>query len=174
MTPIVVGFAGKIGSGKSTLSKELARIQGWPWVSFGNYVRLLARSRGLNEDRAVLQGLGESLVQNHCAEFCRSVLESGNWTSNRPIILDGIRHIEVVRELKRTVAPLRFVLVYLRIDDQNRQTRLNQRSVENLHEIDVHPMEVQVSQSLSKVADLILSGVDPLQDNIDKIIAYVK
>ena len=45
--PLVLAFAGRIASGKSTFSMGLAQVLGWPRVSFGDYVRQVARHSGL-------------------------------------------------------------------------------------------------------------------------------
>ena len=45
MKPVVLAFAGGIASGKSTLSSGVSRALGWPRVSFGDYVRRVARER---------------------------------------------------------------------------------------------------------------------------------
>ena len=49
LEPLVIGFAGRIGSGKSTLSSEVAERLGWRRASFGDYLRTVAKSSGLDE-----------------------------------------------------------------------------------------------------------------------------
>jgi dephospho-CoA kinase len=46
--PVVLTFAGRIASGKSTLSRQIAVTLGWPWASFGDYVRAEATRRGFD------------------------------------------------------------------------------------------------------------------------------
>lgn len=59
---IVVGFSGRIKSGKTTLSARVAELMGWPYTSFGDYVRKVARLRRRPELREILQEIGQELV----------------------------------------------------------------------------------------------------------------
>jgi dephospho-CoA kinase len=54
MNPAVVGFSGRIASGKSAISKALAADIGCRRVSFGDYVRKVAAERGLAPTREAL------------------------------------------------------------------------------------------------------------------------
>lgn len=45
MKPMVLGLAGRKGSGKSTLGKAIAEELGWPYASFGTCVRSVAAQR---------------------------------------------------------------------------------------------------------------------------------
>jgi dephospho-CoA kinase len=76
MKPIVVGFAGSIASGKSTLSIEVASSLEWQRVSFGDYVRTVAQSQGLGDSREMLQAVGASLINQGMEQFCKAVLYS--------------------------------------------------------------------------------------------------
>lgn len=48
---VVLGLVGAFKSGKTTLASELATRLGWPKVSFGEFVRAEARSRGMDDVR---------------------------------------------------------------------------------------------------------------------------
>src|SRR3982751_2032964 len=72
---IVVSFAGRIGSGKSSVSNVLAEALGWPRAGFGDYLRDELRRRGGDmASRQALQDLGQSFVEVDPEAFCRSVL----------------------------------------------------------------------------------------------------
>lgn len=79
MSDCVVGFAGKMGSGKTTISSLTAQTLGWARVGFGDYVRSVARQRGLDASRGTLQALGESLLADGSEGFCRDVLAQTDW-----------------------------------------------------------------------------------------------
>jgi cytidylate kinase len=60
--PMIIGIAGPIASGKSTLARGLAQVFSLKLIGFGEYVRHEAQARGLDvADRRVLQDLGQSL-----------------------------------------------------------------------------------------------------------------
>ena len=56
----IVGIAGAIASGKSELSRTLARELNAERVSFGDFVRREAEARGVQSTRENLQQLGSS------------------------------------------------------------------------------------------------------------------
>ena len=92
----VVAFAGAIGSGKTALSKRVAELLHWPFVSFGDYIREVARQNGQDQkDRSVLQKLGQSLVMTDVDRFVSAVLDSVDWRKEGNLIVDGLRHVEV-------------------------------------------------------------------------------
>src|SRR3569833_1687057 len=89
----VIGISGKIGSGKTTLAEFTAQRFQVPYVSFGNYVRHVAKERGIVENRENLQNLGQDLINEDIDQFCRKVLYFDGWDGKSSLILDGIRHV---------------------------------------------------------------------------------
>jgi dephospho-CoA kinase len=81
----VIGLAGQIAAGKTTIATRLAARLGIPRVSFGDEVRRVAAERGLPADRAVLQDLGEELIAAGWDSFCRAVLAQGAWQPGQPL-----------------------------------------------------------------------------------------
>src|SRR5437764_382109 len=116
----VLAVSGKIASGKSTLASTFANEVGWPYVSFGDYVRQIARQRGLEDTREVLQEIGDELIRQNLEGFCRSVLAQADWKPGQPLVIDGVRHFEVDDLLRRMVGPSKYVLTYVSVDDQTR------------------------------------------------------
>jgi transcriptional regulator with XRE-family HTH domain/dephospho-CoA kinase len=176
LEPLVVGFAGRIGSGKSTLSVEVARVLGWPRASFGDYLRTLARSSGLDESREVLQELGESLIEQGAEEFCRAVLTHYGWSAGEPLIIDGIRHVEVIRALRKLVAPLEVRVIFLDVDEKKRLERLQKfdETISNkLATVESHPTEHQVRETLPEQADLRLPGDRPIPELVATVVNWI-
>lgn len=158
---VVVAFSGRIGSGKSTVSSEVARRLGWRRASFGDYLRTLAKSSGLDESREVLQDLGASLIEKGVEDFCRAVLTHYGWNAGEPLIIDGVRHAQVVESLRKLVAPLELRLVFLDVEDSKRIERLkhqDERMPENLSRVEEDTTEDQVKDLLPDLADLRLSN----------------
>jgi transcriptional regulator with XRE-family HTH domain/dephospho-CoA kinase len=173
---LVVGFAGRIGSGKSTVSTEVAKVLGWPRASFGDYVRTFARNAGLDESREVLQGLGEELIERGVDDFCKAVLANSGWNAGEPLVIDGIRHAEVIESLRRLVAPLEMRVVYLDVSDQKRLENLREREEvvpAKLKLMETHPTEEQVKELLPDLADLRLSGDRPVPELVTTVVKWI-
>jgi transcriptional regulator with XRE-family HTH domain/dephospho-CoA kinase len=176
LEPLVLGFAGKIGSGKSTISAEVARALGWPRASFGDYLRTVAKSNGFGESREVLQELGASLVEKGAEEFCRAVLAHYQWNAGEPLVVDGIRHTEVVEALRRLVAPLELRLIFLDVDDTTRRDRLRQIDEDTPTKrqlVEAHRTEEQVNERLPALADLRLPGNQPVAQLVSTVVNWV-
>src|SRR5437667_11684940 len=94
---LAVAFSGKLGSGKTTVSSSLAEALKWPRTSFGDYVREILRSRGLEQTRDNLQRFGTQLLNDDPRAFCRSVLLSCGWTPGDNLIIDGLRHLRTIQ-----------------------------------------------------------------------------
>jgi len=171
---ILIAFAGAIGSGKSTISSALAEALSLSRVSFGDYIRSVAKQRKLTQDRETLQLIGSELIEKGWEPFCRAVLSQVSWKKGDSIVIDGIRHIEAIEAISRIAAPSRFVLVYIFIAENERQIRLEREGVKNMEKqvkIEGHSTEVQV-KLLKNKADIILDGTQPTSEIVKKIIAF--
>ena len=124
LEPLVLVFSGQIGSGKSRISTEVAKTLAWSYASFGDYIRSIAHSRGLDDRREVLQDLGAALVKKGAEDFCRSLLAHYKWRSGEPLVIDGLRHREVADALRRLVAPLEIKIVLLEVEEKVHRARL--------------------------------------------------
>lgn len=163
----VVGIAGQIGSGKTSLAMELSKHLNWKLISFGSFVRSEANRRGMNLDRLALQQLGEGLIAELGPdEFVRQVLYSNKIYSN--MVIDGIRHGEIWQAIQ-SIAP-RGILVYLDIPEEVRMARLQQRDnldAESIKLAMLHPMEKNI-YLLRQFSDHVL-----LDDSIEAMVAQV-
>jgi len=176
LEPLVLVFCGQIGSGKSTLSSEVAKALGWSYASFGGYIRSVAHSQGLDETREVLQELGAALVKTNVEDFCRSLLVHYNWRSAEPLVIDGLRHKEVADALSRVVAPLEIRVVLLEVDESTRKARLSKekrRDLDMFETVDKHSTEAQVKTELPRIAHLRLAGDRPIQDLVNDVVTWV-
>jgi len=176
LEPLVVGFAGRIGSGKSTISVEVAKTLGWPRASFGDYVRTIARNAGLDESREVLQEIGSSLIERGVDDFCRAVLAQSGWNAGEPLVIDGIRHAEVITALRKLVAPLEMRVVFLDMKDEKRLDNLRKReqaAPENLELVEAHATEEQVKNVLPELADLRLPGDRPVEELVSTVVTWI-
>jgi hypothetical protein len=144
-------------------------------ASFGDYVRAVAGDRGLEPHRDNLQAVGLELIESGWEPFCRAVLAHSTWQPGQSLVVDGVRHVEAVRQLRSLVAPSTVVLVYLRIDEELRRGRLSSREGQSgaageTH--DTHPTEDEVKTALPRLADLVLDGARPVDQLVDEIIDF--
>jgi dephospho-CoA kinase len=159
--PVVIGFSGRIASGKSAISKALAADMGCRRVSFGDYVRKVAAERGLAPSREVLQSLGEELEAADVNRFCRAVIDLAEWQSGSSLVIDGIRHVQVLESLRRLVEPTPLILVFVEADDSLRISRLAERGEGEdgrLGSVESHSTEQDVIEGLPQLADIRLSA----------------
>jgi len=164
MEPLIIAIGGRIGSGKTTLSLSLSSELGFKYVSFGDYVRRIATKRGVDPtSREELQLIGESLIRNGEKDFCNSVLKSVEWTSGESLVIEGIRHKRILKEIRKLAFPTRVIFIFLQVPEDVRKRRIESRSRESLDEIGVleqHSTEKQVNHDLSLYADFILQNED--------------
>jgi dephospho-CoA kinase len=176
MKPIVLGFAGSIASGKSTLSIAVASALGWQRVSFGDYVRTVAQNHGLGDSREVLQAVGASLINLGREQFCKAILAQSNWKPGQPLIVDGIRHAEIVPTMRQIVAPWDFRLVYLVVNESIREARLLERGLtdrQQWQQLEAHSTESHVQTVLPEMADLTVDSTQKIEDLVLEIVTWV-
>jgi adenylate kinase family enzyme len=168
----IIGIAGQIGSGKTSLALELCKRLNAQKVSFGDFVRSEALRRNTIPTRLALQELGETLIAELGPYgFVQRVLNS---TDIRPImILDGIRHIEIWQAI-RSFAP-RSILIYLDIEEATRLDRLKGR--DNLNDGSIkramfHTMEENIPR-LKSLADIVLIE-SPLEEMASQALSRIE
>lgn len=177
MKSLVLGFSGKIGTGKTAVSECVAQQLGFPRVSFGNSVRSIAQRRGLENSRETLQDIGESLVENDCRQFCWSVLNQVDWIPGQNLVVDGIRHVKVLNEIRKIVLPSELSLIYIQVNEAIRFSRLKNRpsdDLDHLAQIGKHSTEEHVKKLLLERADLVVNGNHELNRIIEVILKWVR
>jgi dephospho-CoA kinase len=175
MAGMVLAFSGGLGSGKSDLTKALAERLRWPRVGFGDYVRKYAVEVGRDAtDRAVLQQLGQALVLTDREGFITNVLKQNPTDEN--LIVDGVRHVEILLELKRQVYPRALKLIHLNTDNGTRQERLIKRDhVERrvVARYDSDITEAQIARILPQYADFVIDGSLPTSILVEQVVSYI-
>ena len=172
---LIVTFAGGRGSGKSTLSAELSRRLGYARVSFGDYVRGEAHRRGLTSRDEVLQSIGEELVSAGPTTFARNVLSTVVWDANGVLLVDGVRHKEILEAIRSIAAPTPVKLVFVNVDKEQRKERLSVRGDDGrqFDKLEAASTEVQVAGVLPKLADLVVDGSMPVTDSISTLVRAI-
>jgi dephospho-CoA kinase len=149
----VLAFSGLPGSGKTTISKALAADIGWKYLSFGEYVaRLAGVSPSDGSSRTVLQDIGQDSVRRSPASFVRGFLANLPPSGEQRLVLDGLRHREVLAEIRTQTGATWVAVIYVSAGPKVRLARLGERSGPSP---DDHPVEGQVRE-LEGVANLVV------------------
>ena len=175
LEPQVIAFSGKRASGKSIVSSEVAKALNWKKASFGEYLRATARHEGVSDSTENLQELGASLVKEP-DRFCREVLSYCGWQSGEPLIVEGVRHKEIMDSLRKLVAPLEARLIFLEVDESERQRRLEAReesSEQRTKAVEEHSTEKQVKDVLPAEADLNIGTREEPKVLVQKILEWI-
>lgn len=156
---MIVGIAGSIASGKSTFGRALAKQCSANFVSFGDYVRYAACARGIDiSDRAAVQELGQSLVAADARSFVLSVFAWANVAEQAHVVLDGVRHESVWKEILTFASEHGEAakLIFLDVAEEERQRRLVARGLsrEEAEGQDLHASESDVQFRLRAKADI--------------------
>ncbi len=156
---MILLVAGQVASGKSTYARELSSRLSWPVFAFGSYVAECAARIGLDPtDRSSLQDVGYCLAKRP-DRFCRSFLD---WTT-RPsnFIVDGLRHMGILEELRRQVGSTNLALVFVDTPEDVAQARHLDRSrdVGELEAVRAHVVEAGIT-ALRTEARWIVDGLN--------------
>ncbi|MBE9111942.1 nucleoside monophosphate kinase [Nodosilinea sp. LEGE 07298] len=177
MKPAILTFSGPIASGKSTISNKLAQTLHWSRVSFGDYVRSVADARQISKTREVLQAIGTELVTSDVEGFCKAALQQVNWQHGQPLVIDGVRHIEVLETLQKLVAPMKLHLIFITIDDSIQASRLIERGSNELlalQALELDVTEQQVGTYLKNIADFVVNGSRSVEEAAQDITDWLQ
>lgn len=164
---LIVCFAGKIGSGKTSITEALSECLGWTRVGFGDYVRAeLARRGGNPENRLELQDLGQDLVDSDVVALCRSVLTPQVLVPGGALLVDGIRHAAVYQAITELIRPSRACLVFLQTADEVRMTRAHARGESDFLSAEVHRAEAELDGTLPAMADVVIDASGSFQQTL--------
>jgi dephospho-CoA kinase len=168
MVTTIVAISGAIGSGKTSVAYALKdSIPGADVRSFGNVVREVAEERGRGSARSALQETGEELIKQGWPAFVDKVLDPE--PTSDVLVVDGIRHLGAVDELRRRWSDARFVLVYIKPSTATIDKRLSDRGEDSRSR--AHPVESELPEVLER-ANLVLVD-DNLAYNVGKVLSAV-
>jgi adenylate kinase family enzyme len=152
---LLLCFSGQIGSGKSSVSAEVAAKLGWSRTGFGDYLRAeILRRGGDTGGREALQDLGKYRVDENCEAFCRDVLAFGGFRPGQNFVIDGIRHVSVFDTLAVQGLPSRARLLFLGAQETIRVARVMTRA--DAHDFEraaKHSVEAELANAVPKRAD---------------------
>lgn len=171
----IVAFSGGVESGKTTISRMVAQTLNWPWASFGDLIRREAQERGQDApSRQLLEDLGQALVDSDVEGFVNKFLRMSGWQASGQLIVDGLRHVEVLQSLRQTVAPVPVIVVVIEADINLRRSRLARSGRdEDLTAIDTHPAECQTFTKLPKYAEFTIDATKELEISVHDVAAWI-
>lgn len=175
--PEIIALAGGIGSGKSTVAHAVADHLGCSIASFGDYVRSVLKAGGHRPSREKLQRTSEELIRSLGWQgLTRNVLAAVQWNRSQSLVVDGIRHPDVIMALKVATAPVPVSLVYLDVSPQVRATRVAARdnvSSCELAEFDRHPTEIAVATHVKALADVVVNADGTAEETIAAVVRAI-
>lgn len=158
----VVCLAGGMGAGKSTLARKLAeRFPGSIVRTFGDVVRQRAAEEGRSRDRESLQEVGLRLIAEGWERFVGRLLEGLEPEKGGLLIIEGIRHVEAVEEIRRRFPRTPVRTVFLQLDLTTRDARLMER--DGAAGDGEHEVEAEVGR-VEQVADLSVDASRPVDE----------
>jgi cytidylate kinase len=168
---LTIAIAGAPGAGKSTLASELAAKLNGIVSSFGDYVRYLAAEAGESTERANLQRIGQHRVEADAEGFVSSFLEWASPTAERPLIIDGVRHLIVDRALRTWAesAKTDYLLILLTASDKARAERRYGGNEADMQSSEDHPVERETSTKLPAAADIVIDAKGELRETLERI-----
>ena len=164
---LAVAVCGPIGSGKSTATTFVAHRFGLKTVSFGQYIRHLARLQQLPTDRANLQKLGQCVLTSKRPKgLLQDALAYFQIEDHDSVVFDGVRHLEVLVEIRRFARTT--IAVYLDVDQGERFRRHRSRessglSLRDHEDFDAHLVE-SGSSRLIHGCDFVLDAARTAED----------
>lgn len=175
---VVIILSGAIGSRRAELAEKLQDRLHWPRVKFSDYIKQRIQADGDDpEDRALLQEYGQRLVQNHLTGFVEGVLAMApGWEVDGNLIVDGLRHVEVLLKLRELIDGPNVLYVHVKPDPLKREPAAQARG---LHEQDMYRYdralsEAQMNRILPAYADLEIDGSLGFGLNIQDIERHLK
>jgi dephospho-CoA kinase len=171
--PVLVAVAGPMGVGKSTTCQALADRLGWPSVSFGDFVRAEVTRRGISETRDELQHLGQELARSP-EVLVAGVIRGAGPHPGRGLVVDGVRHMAVVRALRETSGH-RVALFFLDAPRSVRLERWAQRgkSLDEYERAERHPVEAELPQ-VRAAADWVVEATPSTGAVVEAMLALLE
>ena len=169
----IIAFSGLPQTGKTTLARLLSRELHCKLVGFGDFVRQEARRRGIeNATRRDLQDLGQALVSEDVLGFCRHVLETVSFSPGEQIVLDGVRHKDVLESMARLSPGQPIILIYLAASVETRKARTPRNT--DLMAVDSHKVESHIENELRVLADLVIDTEGDVDESFRRLISWIR
>lgn len=171
---ISIIIIGRICSGKTTYSKEIAKFLNTEVKSFSAFLKHYCEMNGIQANRENLQNIGEELINTQPRVFLENVINFEKGTSEI-VIFEGVRHKIILDEINNLSE--KTIPIFICADGKTRFNRYINRdkkddvkiSFDQFIAIDNHPVEMEI-ESLKSKCILIVDSVNlPINLTIEKI-----
>lgn len=156
--PVFVGFAGRMGSGKTSAATYLAQKHGFQYRRYSETLKKLSSQEDM--EKIDLQRLGWAVMSGgRQAELNRRLIAEID--ASKSAAIDGLRHRTDFDSLLLAFADA-FQMIYLDADAQCRFERLRPRfaNFEEFSAADNHPVEEQID-ALRPRANVVIANEGP-------------
>lgn len=161
-------FSGKIASGKTTISTALANYLGINRYTVSDYLKNYADIYyNGNHSRDTLQKIGDIKRKEGYKKFCIDFLTFINYEKDMSFIIDGIRTIEFLEEMKLCLINEKVIHIFIEIDEKLRHERMLKRNAQDQLYYQHHTENY--SRKLMEAADIIVNS----NNNVTAIVAYI-
>lgn len=175
LTTRVIAVCGQIGSGKSSIIREISKTYGWNTVSFGAYIK--SQIAADHPTRSDYQSLGEMLFATRGPKgLLEDAIRFGKPCSST-FLIDGVRHVSILTELRKIYNDV--VIIFLNVSDSQRYERFTRRddtdppmSYDDFVQMCSHPIELGIPD-LAKIADLVIDGNVDFEVVLTKILSHL-
>jgi len=173
---MLILIAGKIGSGKTTIGKELANTLSYSHCSFSDFLKKELAKAKIEATRENLQKIGVDYINNKIDYFAEQVLKDCNYCETKSVVIDGLRHMQMLNVMQNTIGSGNVLLIYVDADEPELLARVMAR--DGLCGIEVLRQSEDLTEKnheeLKAAADLVISGVGSLQEIVSRITSYLK
>ncbi|HXD31597.1 MAG TPA: AAA family ATPase [Pyrinomonadaceae bacterium] len=171
----VIAVCGQIGSGKSSIIRELSKSYAWDTVSFGAYIK--SQIAADHPTRTDYQTLGEMLFATRGPKgLLEDAIKFSNPSSDS-LLIDGVRHVSILSELRKIYNDP--IVIFLEVVDRVRYERFTGRdkteptmSYAKFLDMCRHPIE-QGIVAISEIADIVIDANRDFAAVLAEIIAQL-
>jgi len=154
----IICVSGKIGSGKSFFANMASKELGIDVVGVGDYVRSIAKQDygDIEIPREILQEIGLIEIGKGMDILLDNLLKFANWAEKDNLIIEGVRYLEFVDEIRKRQDVEDVLSVYVDVDEDKRISQIEKRDGNNI----TKPAATHVTESnhseLKEFADIIV------------------
>lgn len=165
---IVVGFAGRIGAGKTTAARHLEDL-GYAYCRYSQVIADILQEKGIEATREAMQDEGEKIFES--GQYGLNQKVEARLAGNRRVAIDGMRHLEDDTYWKEKCF-LEFRLVYIDANESECAKR-KQLGLEEYRAMSGHQDE-QETADLRSYADVVIENNGSFEGFYEKLDALLE
>lgn len=153
---MIIGISGKIGSGKSTIAKDIQTKYGFRRLSTSDLLKSILESKDIEPTREKLQDIGDIMIKTVGGSGFMALMLVYLPAEN--YLIDSIRHREALQYMKNKFRG-DFVNIFVDAPENIRYSRTEEQyeSFEYFKKIDSANSEIEI-ESLKTNSDFVVSN----------------